>query len=46
MDYDTAKVDEIVLALLHPTSFKEHGVVRAWKGLDWDAMNRLHEKER
>jgi len=44
MDYDTAKVDEIVLALLHLTSFNEYGGVRAWKSLDWDVLNRLHEK--
>ncbi len=44
MDYDTTKVDEMVLALLHLTSFKEYGGGRAWKSLDWDVLNRLHEK--
>lgn len=43
MDYDPVKVDELVLALLHLTSFQDHGVTRAWKGHDWDALNRLHE---
>ena len=43
MDYDEGKVDEMVLALLYLTSFNEHGFVRAWKGYDWDALNRLHE---
>ena len=38
------KVDEAVLALLHLTSFEDHGVVRAWKSHDWDALNRLHEQ--
>ncbi len=44
-DYDTDKVDEAVLALLHLTTFEDHGVVRAWKGQDWDALNRLYEKD-
>jgi len=34
----------MVLALLHLTSFGDRGSVRAWKGHDWDALNRLHEK--
>ena len=44
MEYDEAKVDEMVLALLYLTSFTERGVTRAWKGQDWDVLNRLHEK--
>ena len=43
MEYDEDKVDEMVLALLHLTSFNEQGFARAWKGHDWDALNRLHE---
>ena len=43
-DYDTDKIDEAVLALLHLTTFEDHGVVRSWKGHDWDALDRLHEK--
>ena len=39
---DEAKIDEAVLALLYLTSFEDHGVSRAWKGHDWDALNRLH----
>ena len=42
MEYDEDKVDEMVLALLYLTSFDEHGFVRAWKGHDWDSLNRLH----
>jgi hypothetical protein len=42
MDYDTTKVDEVVLALLHLNAHTDHGIARAWKGLDWDAMDRLH----
>jgi hypothetical protein len=43
MEYDEDKVDEMVLALLHLTSFNEQGFARAWKGHDWDALARLHE---
>ena len=42
MDYDTTKVDEIVLALLHLNAHTDHGITRAWKGFDWDALDRLH----
>lgn len=42
------KIDEAVLALLHLTRFEEgprgFTVTRAWKGHDWEAMNRLFEK--
>ena len=39
----TEEIDEAVLALLHLNAFEDHGQVRAWKTLDWDAMDRLHE---
>ena len=42
MDYDTTKVDEVVLALLHLNAHTDHGSTRAWKGFAWDAMDRLH----
>lgn len=41
MSYDEGKVDEMVLALLYLTL---HDRYRAWKGHDWDALGRLHEK--
>ena len=41
MEIDTDKIDEAVLALLYLTL---HDGVRAWKGHDWDAMDRLHRK--
>jgi hypothetical protein len=41
MDIDTDKVDEAVLALLQ---LGLHEGTRAWKGFDWDAMQRLHAK--
>jgi hypothetical protein len=44
MDYDQEKVDEMTLALLWLTSFKDPVGVRAWKGQDWDTMERLHAK--
>ena len=44
MDYNSDKVDEMVLALLYLTMFKDKFGVRAWKGHDWDALDRLHQK--
>ena len=40
-DIDTDRIDEAVLALLY---LGLHDERRAWKGFDWDAMDRLHEK--
>jgi hypothetical protein len=42
MDYDRDKVDEMVLALLTLTMMKDDSGVRAWKGHDWEALDRLH----
>jgi hypothetical protein len=44
MDYDHNKVDEMVLALLTLTMFADEPVMRAWKGHDWDVLDRLHTK--
>jgi hypothetical protein len=44
MEYDKDKVDEMILALLYLTTFKDGIALRAWKGLDWDSLDRLHEK--
>jgi len=41
MALDEHKIDRAVLALL---SLGLHETVRAWKGFDWEAMNRLHQK--
>ena len=41
MDIDTDKIDEAVLALLYLTL---HDGVRAWKGHDWDTLDRLYQK--
>jgi hypothetical protein len=40
MEHDTNKIDDAVLALLF---LGLHDGVRAWKGFDWDAMDRLHQ---
>lgn len=41
MELDTKKIDEAVLALLY---LGLHDGARAWKGFDWEAMNRLHDQ--
>ncbi len=41
MDYDEEKVDAMVLALMYLTI---HDQVRAWKGFDFQALDRLHAK--
>ena len=44
MEYNQEKVDELTLALLWLVSYRDQYGPRAWKGFDWDTMNRLHEK--
>lgn len=41
MHIDTDRIDDAVLALLY---LGLHHGFRAWKGHDWAAMDRLHEK--
>ena len=44
IDYD--KVDDMTLALMYLVTWEripDHGS-RAWKGFDWDTMDRLHKK--
>ncbi len=41
MNYDENKVDDLVLALMYLTL---HDEVRAWKGFDFEVLNRLHSK--
>ena len=41
MKLNNEKIDRAVLALLY---LGLHDESRAWKGFDWDAMNRLHQK--
>ena len=44
MEINNEKLDEVVLALLYLTAFNENDYYRAWKGHDWDTLNRLYEK--
>jgi hypothetical protein len=41
MALETDKIDDAALALLYLTL---HDGNRAWKGFDWNALGRLHEK--
>jgi Domain of unknown function (DUF6429) len=41
MKLNQQKVEDAVLAVLWLTL---HDECRAWKTIDWDTMNRLHEK--
>lgn len=38
---NTDKIDDAALALLYLTL---HDGYRAWKGMDWNVLDRLHEK--
>jgi hypothetical protein len=44
MEYDTDKIDDVVLALLSLTRCDDKFGAAAWKSHDWDALNRLHAK--
>lgn len=44
MNYNRDKLDEMVLGLLHLTTFKDSQGHRAWKGHDWETLDRLHAK--
>ena len=41
MELDEDRIDDAVLALM---SLTLHDRWRAWKGFDWDALDRLHRK--
>jgi hypothetical protein len=41
MALNTDKIDDAALALLYLTL---HDGYRAWKGMDWDVLGRLHDK--
>jgi len=41
MNLNTEAIDEAVLALLYLTL---HDQNRAWKGMDWEALDRLHQR--
>lgn len=44
MNIDHEKVEQMVLALLYLTTFEDGSALRAWKGHDWSALDRLHQK--
>jgi len=41
MKLNTDRIEDAILALLYLTLNRDG---RAWKGFQWEAMNRLHEK--
>ena len=41
MPLNTDKIDDTALAMLYLTL---HDECRAWKGLDWGVLGRLHDK--
>ena len=41
MPMNTERIDEAVLALLY---LGLHDRSRAWKGFDWESLERLHQK--
>lgn len=43
-EFDEAKLDDIVLALLHLNAFSDRGVTRAWRSFDWSSLDRLHAR--
>ena len=44
MEYDREKVDQATLALMWLVTESDKYGSRAWKGFDWDTLDRLHEK--
>jgi Domain of unknown function (DUF6429) len=38
------KLSEAALAILGLTAFRDHRIVRAWKGMDWDLLDLLYAK--
>jgi hypothetical protein len=41
VELDTRNIDDAILGLLYLTL---HEQFRAWKSMDWDALDRLHER--
>jgi len=42
-DVDQDKLAQVALAILSLSTWKDGSGMRAWKGMDWDLMNLLHE---
>ena len=43
MEINQEKVDQMSLALLYLTTFKDRLGLRAWKSFSWEVLDRLHE---
>lgn len=43
-DIDRDRLAEIALAILSLSAFRHGPATRAWKGIDWDVMDLLHER--
>jgi hypothetical protein len=43
VEINNEKVDEMALALLYLTTFKDKSGMRAWKTHSWDVLDRLHQ---
>lgn len=43
-DIDAEKLAEVALAILSLSAYQDGFGVRAWKGMDWDVMEMLHER--
>jgi hypothetical protein len=41
--FDRDKIDEMTLALLY-LNLHQPSQNRAWKGIEWETLNRLHQK--
>ncbi|HOV23367.1 MAG TPA: DUF6429 family protein [Candidatus Marinimicrobia bacterium] len=44
MKYDKDEVDNMILALLFLTSSSDQYGTKAWKGFDFEALDRLYQK--
>lgn len=43
-ELDWPKLEEVALALLALTKHERGGATAAWKGLDWELTDRLHQR--
>jgi hypothetical protein len=41
---DKDKIADAAIALLSISMSEDHGLYRAWKGLDWGVLDDLHER--
>ena len=41
---DQNRLSEAALAILGLTAFRDHQIVRAWKGIDWDLPDQLYKR--